>query len=249
VDSWRLCSDRIRPQTGWQAAAGVYQTLMDGQVDLSLEGYYKRIQHYLDYKGGAVLVMNPNLADDLVETENRSYGIELMARKSAGKLNGWVAYTWSRSRLRETGDRGDEAINGGAWYNAPYDKPHDVKVVANYRFTKRYSVSVNLDYSTGRPVTIPVGQFSYGDGVWLSYSDRNAYRVPDYFRLDIAMMIEPSHYLKQLTHLSVTFGCYNVTGRKNPYSVYFSSDGTTVTGHMLSVFAVPVPYINFNLRF
>ena len=249
VDSWRLCSDRIRPQTGWQAAAGVYQTLMDGQVDLSLEGYYKRIQHYLDYKGGAVLVMNPNLADDLVETENRSYGIELMARKSAGKLNGWVAYTWSRSRLRETGDRGDEAINGGAWYNAPYDKPHDVKVVANYRFTKRYSVSVNLDYSTGRPVTIPVGQFSYGDGVWLSYSDRNAYRVPDYFRLDIAMMIEPSHYLKQLTHLSVTFGCYNVTGRKNPYSVYFSSDGSTVTGHMLSVFAVPVPYINFNLRF
>ncbi len=249
VDSWRLCSDRIRPQTGWQAAAGVYQTLMDGQVDLSLEGYFKHIQHYLDYKGGAVLVMNPNLADDLVETENRSYGVELMARKSAGKLNGWVAYTWSRSRLRETGDRGDEAINGGAWYNAPYDKPHDVKVVANYRFTKRYSVSVNLDYATGRPVTIPVGQYQYGDGVWLVYSERNAYRISDYFRLDLAMIIEPSHYLRQLTHLSVTFGCYNVTGRKNPYSVYFSSDGSSVTGHMLSVFAVPIPYINFNLRF
>ena len=249
VDSWRLCSDRIRPQTGWQAAGGVYQTLMDGQVDLSLEGYYKHIQHYLDYKGGAMLVMNPNLADDLVETENRSYGVEVMARKSAGKLNGWVSYTWSRSRLRETGDRGDEAINSGTWYNAPYDRPHDVKVVANYRFTKRYSISVNLDYATGRPVTLPVGQYEYGNGVWLVYSDRNAYRIPDYFRLDLAMMIEPSHYLKQLTHLSVTFGCYNVTGRKNPYSVYFSSDGTSITGHMLSVFAVPIPYINFNLRF
>ena len=249
IDSWRLCSDRIRPQTGWQAAAGVYQTLMDGQVDLSLEGYYKHIQHYLDYKGGAVLVMNPNLADDLVETENRSFGMELMVRKHAGKLNGWVAYTWARSRLRETGDRGEEAINGGAWYNAPYDKPHDVKVVANYRFTKRYSISANLDYSTGRPVTIPMGQYQYGDGVWLVYSERNAYRIPDYFRLDLAMIIEPSHYLRQLTHLSVTFGCYNVTGRKNPYSVFFSSDGAAVTGHMLSVFAVPVPYVNFNLRF
>ena len=40
-----------------------------------------------------------------------------------------------------------------------------------------------------------------------------------------------------------------MTGRKNPYSVYFSSDGTNVTGHMLSVFAVPVPYVNLNLKF
>ena len=249
VDSWRLSSDRIRPQTGWQAAAGFYRTLWDDQLDLSLEGYYKRVQHYIDYKEGAVLVMNPQLADDLVETENRSYGVELMAKKVAGKLNGWVSYTWSRSKLRETGDRGEDAINGGAWYNAPYDKPHDVKLVANYRFTHRYSLSVNLDYATGRPVTLPIGQYEYGDGIWLVYSDRNSYRIPDYFRLDLALIIEPSHYLKQLTHMSFTIGCYNVTGRKNPYSVYFSSDGTSVTGHMLSVFAVPVPYVNLNLKF
>ena len=249
VDSWRLSSDRIRPQTGWQAAAGFYRTLWDGQLDLSLEGYFKRVQHYIDYKGGAVLVMNPNLADDLVETENRAYGVELMARKTVGKLNGWVSYTWSRSKLREMGDRGGEAINGGSWYNAPYDRPHDVKLVANYQFTHRYSLSVNLDYATGRPVTLPIGQYEYGDGVWLVYSERNSYRIPDYFRLDLALIIEPGHYLKRLTHLSLTIGCYNVTGRKNPYSVYFSSDGTNVTGHMLSVFAVPVPYVNLNLKF
>ena len=249
VDSWRLSSDRIRPQTGWQAAAGIYRTLWDDQIDLSIEGYYKRVQHYIDYKGGAVLVMNPNLADDLVETENRAYGVELMARKSLGKLNGWMSYTWSRSKLRETGERGSEAINGGAWYNAPYDKPHDVKLVANYRFTHRYSLSVNLDYATGRPVTLPIGQYEYGDGVWLVYSGRNSYRIPDYFRIDLAVIIEPGHYLKRLTHLSLTIGCYNVTGRKNPYSVYFTSDGKNVSGHMLSVFAVPVPYANLNLKF
>lgn len=249
VDSWRLSSDRIRPQTGWQAAAGFYRTLWDDQLDFSLEAYYKRVQHYIDYKEGAVLVMNPNLADDLLETENRAYGVELMAKKSVGKLNGWVSYTWSRSKLRETGDRGSEAINGGAWYNASYDKPHDVKLVANYRFTHRYSVSANLDYATGRPVTLPIGQYEYGDGIWLVYSERNSYRIPDYFRLDLALIIEPGHYLKQLTHMSITFGCYNVTGRKNPYSVYFSSDGTNVTGHMMSVFAVQVPYVNLNLKF
>ena len=249
TDSWRLSSARIRPQTGWQAAAGVYRTLMDGTLDLSVEGYYKRVKHYIDYKSGAVLVMNENLADDLIETENRAYGVELMAKKTLGKLNGWVSYTWSRSLLREMEDRGIYTINGGKWYNAAYDKPHDVKVVANYKFTHRYSISVNLDYATGRPVTIPVSKYLYGSGVRLVYSERNSYRIPDYFRLDLAFIIEPGHYLRQLTHFSVTFGCYNVTGRKNPYSIYYSSDGTVIKGHMLSVFATQIPYVNLNLKF
>ena len=249
TDSWRLSSDRIAPQTGWQAAAGFYRTLLDNTLDLSLEAYYKRVKHYVDYKSGAVLVMNPNLADDLVDTENRSYGVEVMAKKTLGKLNGWISYTYSRSRLREMEDRGIYTINGGKWYNAPYDKPHDVKVVANYKFTHRYSISVNLDYATGRPVTIPVGRYMYGGGMRLVYSERNSYRIPDYFRLDLALIIEPGHYLKKLTHMSFTIGCYNVTGRKNPYSVYYTSDGYTVSGHMLSVFATQIPYVNFNLKF
>ena len=249
TDSWRLTSDAIRPQTGWQAAAGVYRTLMDGTVDLSLETYYKRVQHYIDYKSGAVLVMNENLAEDLIETENRSYGVEFMAKKTLGKLNGWLSYTYARSRLREMEDHGVNTINGGDWYNAPYDKPHDVKVVANYKFTHRYSISVNLDYATGRPVTIPVGRYNYAGGMRLVYSERNGYRIPDYFRLDMALIIEPGHYLKQLTHMSITLGCYNVTGRKNPYSVFYTSDGRNVTGHMLSVFATQIPYANINLKF
>ena len=249
TDSWRLTSDRLAPQTGWQAAAGFYRTLFDNTVDISLEGYYKHVKHYVDYKSGAVLVMNPDLADDLVETENRAYGVELMARKSVGKLNGWVSYTYSRSRLREMEDRGVSTINGGAWYNAPHDKPHDVKVVANYKFTHRYSISANLDYATGRPVTVPVGRYWHNGGMKLVYSERNGYRIPDYFRLDLALIIEPSHYLKQLTHLSFTIGCYNVTGRRNPYSVYYTSDGQNVQGHMLSVFATQIPYVNFNLKF
>ena len=249
TDSWRLSSDQIQPQVGWQAATGFYQTLMGNTVDLSLEAYYKRVKHYVDYKSGAVLVMNPNLADDLVDTENRSYGVELMAKKSLGKLNGWVSYTWSRSFLRETEDRGVNTINGGDWYSAPYDKPHDVKVVANYKFTHRYSLSVNLDYATGRPVTIPVGKYTSAGGTRLVYSARNSYRIPDYFRLDLAVIIEPGHYLKQLTHMSVTFGCYNVTGRKNPYSIFYTTDGKDISGHMLSVFATQIPYVNLNLKF
>ena len=250
MDTWTLSSDRIRPQTGWQGAGGLYWTVAEGKVELSLESYYKTMLHYLDYKSGATLIMNDHLADDLVETRGKAYGVEFMAKKSIGKLNGWMSYTYSRTLLQEMEDRGVETINGGAWYPAPHDKPHDFKLVGNYKFTHRYSLSVNVDYSTGRPVTIPIGKYIYGGGTRLAYSDRNGYRIPDYFRLDLAVNIEPSHYLRQLTHMSVTLGVYNVTGRKNAYSVFYNTaGGSGVSGNMISVFAVPIPYANLNLKF
>ena len=249
MDTWQLSSSRIKPQTGWQAAGGLYWTVADNKVELTLEGYLKRMYHYLDYKSGARLVMNPNLPDWLVETTGKAWGIELMARKNLGKLNGWLSYTYSRTFLKEMADRGIETINGGDWYNAPHDKPHDAKAVLNYQFTHRYSVSLNVEYSTGRPMTIPMGKYYYQGGFRLAYSERNAYRIPDYFRMDAAFNIEPGHYLKQLTHMSVTLGVYNITGRKNPYSVYYTADGNRISGHMLCVFASPIPYINLNIKF
>ena len=250
TDIWKLSDKDIRPQQGWQAAGGFYANLFQNKVEASVEGYYKKMDHYLDYKSGAVLVMNSNLAEDVVETQGEAYGVELMLKKPLGKLNGWLAYTWSRTRLREVGDRGDMAINGGKWYDAAYDKPHDVKLVANYKFTQRISLSVNGDYSTGRPITIPVAKYEYDGGYKLYYSGRNGHRIPDYFRIDAAMNFEPTHKLRAFTHFSFTVGVYNITGRKNVYSIYFDTNSEgQVKGHKLCIFGAPIPYVNFNFKF
>ena len=250
MDSWQLCNAGVKPQLGYQGAGGIYWTIWNGMLDLSAEGYIKRFYNCLDYKSGAVLSMNPNLEDELVRTIGKAWGVEFMARKSGGKFSGWLSYTYSRSLLKEAQDRGLATINGGDWYNAPHDKPHDLKFFGNFKFTHRFSISCNVDYSTGRPVTIPVGKYYYDGGYRLAYSERNAYRIPDYFRMDLAVIIEPSHNLKRLAHFSMTFGCYNVTGRKNAYSIYYTTDGGgDIKAYKLSVFACQIPYINFNLKF
>ncbi len=250
TDIWKLSDVDIKPQTGWQAAAALYSTHFDNKVEFSLEGYYKRMDDYLDYKSGSVLIMNSNLAEDVIQTRGQAYGAEVMIKKPLGKLNGWVSYTYSRTFLQDKGVDGIYAVNRGEWYPAAYDKPHDVKFVGNYKFTHRYSISLNVDYSSGRPVTVPVGKYLYGGGYRLYYSDRNSYRIPDYFRMDVALNIEPGHHLKQLTHFSVTLGVYNVTGRKNAYSVYYdTSSGKKVQGYMLTIFGAPIPYININMKF
>ena len=251
MDTWKLSDDRIKPTWGWQAATGAYWTELNTGIDFSLETYFKEAYRALDYIPGATLTMNPNLADDLVPVKSRSYGVELMARKTTGRITGWASYSYSRARLKEMGDRGLEGIAKGQWYNAPYDKPHEFKLAANFALTHRYSFSVNVDYSTGRPVTVPIGMYYYGGIYRMAYSERNAYRIPDYFRTDVAFNIDPGHYLKAIAHTTITIGVYNVTGRKNPYSVFFkaTSYNLNAQGYILSVFATQIPYINLNILF
>ena len=249
TDIWKLSDANIRPQKGWQTAFGFYKNLMNNTLELSIEGYYKQMDRYLDYASFARLLMNHNIETDVIETKGRAYGVEIMFKRTLGRLNGWLSYTYSRTELRQDDPRVSDPVNKGDWYPAPYDKPHDLKFVGNFKLTHRFSFSVNLDYCTGRPMTMPVGTYYYAGGWRLMYGDRNAHRIPDYFRLDISFNIEPSHKLTLLTHSSFTIGVYNVTGRKNPYSVFFRTEGNTVNSYMLSIFGSPIPYITYNIKF
>ena len=112
-------------------------------------------------------------------------------------------------------------------------------------------MSFNMDYSTGRPTTIPAGQY-YDQGLkkmQVYYTDRNSYRVPDYFRMDLSFNIEPSHHLTLLTHSSLSFGIYNLTGRKNVYSAYFVSEEGRIQGYKMSIFGAPIPFVTYNIKF
>ncbi|MBX3257946.1 MAG: TonB-dependent receptor plug domain-containing protein [Chitinophagaceae bacterium] len=249
TDIWKLSDPNIKPQTGNQVSLGLYKNFKSNTIETSAEVYYKRIKDYLDFKSGAVLVLNHHIETDVFNTTGKAYGVELMIKKLTGKLNGWIAYTWSRTFLKMDNPNLGEVINRGEYYPANYDKPHDITFVGNYRFSHRFSVSMNTTYSTGRPITIPIGRYYYEGSMRALYSDRNAYRIPDYFRIDMSMNIEGNHKVKQKTHNSWTFGVYNLLGRKNPYSVYFVSENGVINGYKLSIFGAAIIYANFNIRF
>ena len=249
TDIWKLSDPNIRPQFGYQLSFGIYKNWKNNSIETSVEVYTKKIRDYLDYKSGAVLVLNHHIETDVINTKGKAYGIEFMVKKQNGKLNGWLSYTYSRILLKQDDPNAGEVINRGEYYPAAYDKPHDVTLAGNYRFSHRFSVSINATYSTGRPITLPIGRYFYGGSYRALYSDRNAYRIPDYFRTDFAMNIDGNHKVHQKTHNSWTIGLYNLTGRKNPYSVYFVSEAGVVNGYKLSIFGNIIPFINYNIRF
>jgi hypothetical protein len=249
TDIWKLSDPHIKPQTGDQYSLGAYRNLSNNTIETSLEVYYRHINDYLDYRSGAQLIMNHHIETDVLETKGKAYGVELLVKKLTGKLNGWFSFTWSRTLLRANDSAQGFIVNKGDWYPADYDKPIDVTVVGNYRVTHRFSISLNATYSTGRPITLPIGIFSYSGSLRALYSDRNAYRIPDYFRTDFSMNIDGNHKVHQKTHNSWTIGVYNLTGRHNPYSVYYTSENGVVNGYKLSIFGSAIPFVNFNIRF
>lgn len=249
TDIWKLSDPNIKPQTGDQFSLGFYKNLKSNTIETSIEVYYKRLNNYLDYKSGAQLVLNHHIETDIANSKGYAYGAELMIKKTAGKLNGWLSYTYSRTMLKTDDPLVSDPVNRGAYYPSDFDKPHVVNFIGNYRFSHRFSISLNVIYSTGRPITLPIGEYYYGGSYRVLYSDRNQYRIPDYFRTDFSMNIEGSHKIKMLAHSSWTLGVYNISARKNPYSVYFTSENGVVNGYKLSIFGTAVPFITYNFRF
>jgi outer membrane receptor protein involved in Fe transport len=211
--------------------------------------YYKHMDHYLDYKSGATLVMNKHIETDVINTKGEAYGAEFMIKKTAGKLNGWLSYTYSSTRLKMDDPIAGETINKGNYYPANFDKPHNVNFIGNYKFSHRLSLSLNAVYSTGRPITLPIAIFTQAGSQRVYYSDRNQYRVPDYIRADLSVNIEGNHKIKKLAHSSWSIGVYNMFARQNPYSVYFAQENGVIKGYQLSIFGTAIPFVTYNFKF
>lgn len=249
MDTWKLSDNYIRPQIGDQYAIGFYKNFRDNSIETSVEAYYKRIQNAITYKNGAELLLNSHIETDLANARGKAYGIELLIKKTSGKLTGWISYTYSRTFLKMEDPLVPSPVNNGNYFPADYDKPHVVNFISNYKFSHRFSVSLTSNYSTGRPITYPIARYYYSGSLRMLYTDRNTYRIPDYFRTDFSMNIEGNHKVKKLAHSSFTVGVYNLTGRRNPYSVYFVSENGKTNGYKLSIFGAAIPFATYNFKF
>ena len=248
TDTWRISNEHLLPQIADQYSVGVFRNFWANKVETSLEGYYKHLQNLVDFKTGADFLLNSNVETAILQGPGKSYGVEFSVKKS-GRLNGWFNYSYARTLIQLEGAFKEETINNGAYYPASYDMPHTINIVSNYKLTKRLSVSYNLVYNSGKPVTYPIARYNLKGIEVVDYSDRNGYRIPDYLRMDIGISLEAGHKLSRLAHSDVTFSVYNVLGRDNPYSVYFDLVNGEVRGYKLVVFGKPIPTVSYNFKF
>ncbi len=249
VDIWQSSNSYFKPQIADQISVGYYRNLNDNMYETFVEAYYKHVKNTLDFKDGADLILNRNLETALLPGIGQSYGIELSATKVKGRLVGSANYAFSRSLRQVNGLFDSEKINGGEIFASNFDQPHVVNLNWRYNISRRYFLSGNFTYHTGRPLSLPESSYSTDETPISNFSERNKYRIPDYHRMDLAFIIEGNHKRKKFWDGTWALSLYNVYARKNAYSIFFKSDNSgTLRPYKLSVIGTVIPSISYTFK-
>ena len=245
---WKLVDYNTKPMISDQFSAGVYANFPARRIELSLEGYYKKIQNLVELKNGTSIFLNEFVEQSTLQGELDAYGFEIMLKKPYGSVTGWINYTYSNTSVLVNSKFREDQINLGNSFPSNYDKPHAVNLVLSRNFSKRFNMTANFVYSTGRPITIPESLYYLNGVKYLNYSKRNEHRIPDYIRLDLSFNLEGNLKKHKISHGHWSFSIYNLLGRKNAYSVYFVNEDDQIKGYKFSVFGAPIYSLSYNFK-
>ncbi len=253
TDLWVPATSRVKPQLAWQGTIG-YQKIVDKKWRLGVDAYYKSMKNLITYQEGSSfliesLVLDASNWENKVTTgRGKSYGVEWSLKKTSGQLQGWMSYTFSRTK------RQFEAVNFGKTFNFKFDRPHSFKIAAIYNWNSRMTVSANWVYETGMPTTLPTGEYTFTSSnlfspvTVLNIGEKNSFRLPANHHLDIGLNLELG---KGRIEQFLKIGIYNVYNRKNPL-YYRLRDKTDGSGdkEFVRVSLLPItPSLNYSVRF
>jgi TonB dependent receptor/CarboxypepD_reg-like domain/TonB-dependent Receptor Plug Domain len=243
TDLWIPSSNNVKPEIANQESIGYFRNFKDNRYEFSVEAYYKSMQNQIDYRNGAQLIANENVESQLLFGKGRAYGLELFLKKKVGKFTGWLSYTLSRTELKIVG------INQDSWYPAKQDRTHDISLVGIYQASRKWTLSATWVYYTGNAVTFPDGKYTLDGQTAFYYTQRNAYRMPAYHRMDVAATLLGKKRKK--FESSWTFSVYNLYGRENAYSIVFQNDPNDPNKTQAVQYALFrfVPSVTYNFKF
>jgi hypothetical protein len=250
-NTWNPSNYYLEPQIADQVAAGYFRNFKDNAYEASVEVYYKDIDNVTDFADNAELFLNDDLSTEYRQGDSWAYGVELMGVKKEGKFTGMLSYTWSKV------ERKIDGVNRSETFLANYDRRHVINFQATYDLNPKWSFGAAFNYSTGRPITLPSGKYEYEGYQPDNITQRNAYKLPDYHRLDLSATFNPGHNKQRKWKGQWVFSVINVYSRKNPFTIYTRTvkdddgnvvDPTAKEARLIYLFPI-LPTITYNFKF
>lgn len=248
TDLWYPVTKKVKPQSSHQIAGAYTQKIKKINSLFTFEAYYKWLNHLIEYREGAVLLLNDNYENELIEGKGAAYGFEFFLQKTRGKFTGWAGYTlsWATRKFND--------LNNGEKYFAKYDRRHDLSLVGTYEFTKRFHFSAVWVYSTGQRFTALTGNFFMPNSglsnvdVLNIYSGKNAIVLPPAHRLDINFILKTKKR-KYWVEGEWNFGAYNLYNRAQPYRIDIVGNGDGTYKYQAKGLFGFIPSIAYNFKF
>jgi hypothetical protein len=251
TDIWLSSNKIIKPQSSQQVAIGLFKNFKDNGIETSVEAYSKTMDNQVLFKEGTEILLNSNLDNTLAFGNGKSYGIELFVKKNYGKLTGWISYTLSKTTQLFP------ELNRGIEFPSSFDRRHNFSIAGSYELNKKWILSADFVFYSGRPLTLPSGRISVPingslyDGVYYDFTSRNNVRLRSYHRLDVSFSNKKIvKFWGKKYEREWVFGAYNLYSRLNPYFVYLTTNADTKQPEARQVSLLPIiPSVSFNFQF
>jgi hypothetical protein len=225
---WIPAGENIKPSGSVQYSLGWEGGFWNEGIQAEVNIYYKELNQLSTYKEGYSSLMGDGGWRTKIESGGTGIakGIELLVRKTKGRVTGFAGYSFSKSTRKYLG------INNGEGFLFDYDRPHSFSVNVNYEINEKWSLNASWVYQTGLPYTPVIGRqitpvisnvVTYAEEY--IYGERNSARMKDYHRLDIGFTLNTK--TRWGRRAIWNFSVYNVYNRHNPGFYYYgySKDG------------------------
>ena len=244
VELW-LGIPKEKPASVSEHVIGGVEYMSPRNIFYRIELYQKTFENLLTLKQDNANEYEGTSQDSTInefwDTRGNSNGIELLVKKSSGKFNGWIGYTFSETKYY---------TEPSGWHNPNFDRTHTINIVGNYDLTSDLELSAALTQSSGNPYTKILGrvydweQSLYNDSYWYPIDSylvgaKNTERYDDYFRVDIGMTRKGGNLfgLEYDTYWQIM----NLTRHINILSYRYRTKTDPLTGNQLGVQRQPIP--------
>ena len=224
LDQWIAVDKTINPAKSIQYVLG-YEEYINEIYKIQIEGYYKDLENLFTYEEKRAttdeLISDSALSDIVTPANGYAYGLELFGHKTSGRLNGWLAYTYSVSRKKMNSIYYDQEEE----YYTSWDRTHSFSALGNYRLSKKWDMNWKYSLQSGQAYTPILGYFTekFPESPVENYrtipGSRNSGRYKPYQRLDLGFVY---HTKVKNTKMDVFFQVINLFNRKNTFTKSYS---------------------------
>ena len=244
--------------------ASVSQHLISGIEYMSPKNIFYRLELYNKTFDNLLTVKqeNPNTVEgsstdstlnEFWDTKGNSWGVEFLLKKSSGRLNGWVGYTYAEANYYN---------EPSGWHHPNFDRTHTLNIIMNYDLTPEIQINYGLTRSSGNPYTKILGrvydwqQNLDSDTYWYpvdSYiiGEKNTERYDKYFRVDVGMTRKKGNLFG--LNYDTYWQIMNVTKHLNILSYAYRTKTDPLTGNRIGVERRAVPMfpliVTFGIKF
>lgn len=261
----------------WVLAGARAPAVVSDQVQLGVEGYlgedwFASLEGYVRGFDG-VATFNPaddpnDPLDDILAGFGHSWGADLLVRRDAGRVSGWLALSFLKARRTFPDVLSPEVPAPDVTYAPIFDRRLDADLVLRYPLPGGWEGGLRWNVGTGTPYTRALGAYAAysprvvdGNGrlEWDGARDdtdtlggyavvlqrRNASRYPTYHRLDVSARKTVTRRWGTLTPYVDVLNTYN---RRNVLFYFFEYSEDPPVRSGISMFPF-LPTIGVEVRF